>query len=89
MNARIDIPQGLEVTFREKEVISYEKTVSIVKDGITILADLHYDNWDGYEISWRNMEEKEIEEPQWATDYAELTSYHELAYLLDEMGVER
>lgn len=89
MNTKIDIPQGLEVTFREKEVISYTKSVTITKDGETIVADLHYDNWDGYEILWSNLEGESIEEPEWANEYAELTSYHELAYLLDEMGVER
>ena len=88
MNTKIDTPQGLEVTFREKEIISYDKTVSVTKDGTTLFADLHYDSWDGYEILWRNLEGENINEPQWATEYAELTSYHELAYLLDEMGVE-
>ena len=89
MNTKIDTPQGLKVAFREKEVFSYQKSVSVTKDGITLIADLHYDNWDGYEISWHNLEGKEVEEPEWATEYAELTSYHELAYLLDEMGAKR
>ncbi len=89
MNTKIDTPQGLEVIFREKEIISYAKSVIITKNGETIIADLHYDNWDGYGISWSDLDGKSIEEPEWATEYADLTSYHELAYMLDEMGAEQ
>jgi hypothetical protein len=86
MNAKIDTPQGLEVTFREKVIVSYAKSVKVTKDGETVIADLHYDDYDGYEITWSDLDGKEAGEPKWATEYADLTSYHELAYMLDEMG---
>jgi hypothetical protein len=89
MNTKIDTPQGLEVIFREKEIISYAKSVKVAKDGETFIADLRYDNCWGYEILWSDLNGKEVEEPKWATEYADLTSYHELAYMLDEMGAEQ
>lgn len=86
MNTKIDTPEGLDVFFKEKTIISYQKTVKVIKDDLEIYAQLDYDDWDGYSITWLDENYKKIEEPAWATEYAELTSYHELAYLLDEMG---
>lgn len=76
----------IDVFFKEKIVKSYQKLVKVIKDGQELYAQLDYDEWDGYSISWLDENYKEIEEPAWATEYAEATSYHELAYLLDEMG---
>ena len=86
MNSKIDEPTGLEVFFKEKIVKSYQKLIKIIKDDKEIYAQLDYDDWDGYSINWLDENYKNIEEPAWATEYAEATSYHELAYLLDEMG---
>ncbi len=88
MNTKIDIPTNLVVSFREKTIFSYEKMVKVVKDNQVLFANLNYDNWDGYSINWYDEKFKDIEEPNWASEYAEATSYHELAYLLDEMGQE-
>lgn len=77
---------GIDVFFKEKIVKSYQKLVKVIKDGQELYAQLDYDDWDGYSISWLDENYKEIEEPAWATEYAKATSYHELAYLLDEMG---
>jgi hypothetical protein len=89
MNSKIDEPTGLTVIFREKINKSYEKIITIIKDGTTYIAELNYDDWDGYFISWANENSQPVEEPAWATEYAEANSYHDLAYLLDEMAVEK
>jgi hypothetical protein len=88
MNTKIDTPTNLTVSFREKIIFSYEKMVKVVKDNQVLYANLNYDDWDGYSIKWYDENLKDIEEPNWASEYAEATSYHELAYLLDEMGQE-
>lgn len=86
MNTKVDTPAGLDVFFKQNIIKSYEKLVKVIKDGQEMYANLNYDDWDGYSINWMDENYKEIEEPAWATEYAEATSYHELAYLLDEMG---
>jgi hypothetical protein len=88
MNTKIDEPTGLTVIFKEKTNKSYEKTVKVIKDDTSYIVFLNYDEWDGYSIVWTDDNYKDIDEPAWATEYAEATSYHELAYLLDEMGRE-
>jgi hypothetical protein len=77
---------GIDVFFKEKIVKSYQKLVKVIKDDQELYAQLDYDEWDGYSINWMDDNYKEVEEPAWATKYAEATSYHDLAYLLDEMG---
>jgi len=104
MNTKIDTPQGLEVTFQQKEILSYQKEIKVEKDGVVLVAEINYDDYDGYGITWYTPKVttlqgqggeytvttyEDAEEPKWATEYADLTSYHELAYLLDEMGVEK
>lgn len=86
---KVDIPAGLDVFFKEKAIKSYEKTVKVIKDGQELYANLDYDEWDGYSINWTDEYYKDVEEPAWATEYAEATSYHDLAYLLDEMAIEK
>jgi hypothetical protein len=88
-NNEVDTLAGLEVFFKEKTSLSYEKTVKVIKDGQELYAFLKYDEWDGYSINWTDVDYKEVEEPTWATEYAEANSYHDLAYLLDEMAVEK
>lgn len=83
---KVDTPAGLDVFFREQNYLSYEKTVKVIKDGQELYAFLKYDEWDGYSIVWTDENYKDIEEPAWATEYANATSYHDLAYLLDELG---
>jgi hypothetical protein len=83
---KVDTPAGLDVFFREQTYLSYEKTVKVIKDGQELYAFLKYDEWDGYSINWTDQNFKDIEEPAWATEYANATSYHDLAYLLDELG---
>jgi hypothetical protein len=89
VNSKTDELTGLTVIFREKINKSYEKIVKIIKEDTTYIAELNYDDWDGYSISWANENSQLVEEPAWATEYAEANSYHDLAYLLDEMAVEK
>jgi hypothetical protein len=49
---------------------------------------LNYDDWDGYSIYWSDENSIRIDEPDWAVKYINENSNHDLAYLLDEMGVE-
>ncbi len=77
---------GIDVFLKQNTIKSYEKLVKIIKDDQEMYALLDYDDYDGYSINWMDENYKEVEEPAWATKYAEATSYHELAYLLDEMG---
>jgi hypothetical protein len=79
---------GLDVFFKEEVIKSYQKLVKVIKDGKEMYANLDYDDYDGYSINWMDENYKEIEEPKWATEYAEVNSYHELAFLLDEMGAK-
>jgi hypothetical protein len=79
---------GIDVFFKEEIIKSYQKLVKVIKDGKEMYANLDYDDYDGYSISWMDENYKEIEEPKWATKYAEVNSYHELAFLLDEMGAK-
>jgi hypothetical protein len=89
MNSKTDELTGLTVIFREKINKSYEKIITIIKDGTTYIAELNYDDWDGYSINWADKNSQSVEEPAWATEYAETNSYYDLAYLLDEMAVEK
>lgn len=83
---KVDTPTGLDVFFKERTIKSYEKLVKVIKDGQELYAFLDYDEWEGYSIVWTDENYKDIEEPAWATEYANATSYHDLAYLLDELG---
>jgi hypothetical protein len=77
---------GIDVFFKEKIVKSYQKIVKVIKDNQELYAQLDYEDWDGYSISWYDENYKAIEEPIWVSEYAKANSYHDLAYLLDEMG---
>jgi hypothetical protein len=79
---------GIDVFFKEEIIKSYQKLVKVIKDGQEMYANLDYDDYDGYYITWLDENYKDIEEPEWATKYAEKNSYHGLAYLLDEMGAK-
>jgi hypothetical protein len=89
INTKIDTPTDLKVIFLSEAINSYEKSVRVVKDNTTYIAFINYDEWDGYSIVWTDDKYKDIDEPTWASEYAEATSYHDLAYLLDEMGKEK
>ena len=87
MNKEVEL-LGIDVFFKEEIIKSYQKLVKVIKDGEEMYANLDYDDYDGYSISWMDENYKEIEEPKWATEYAGVNSYHELAFLLDEMGAK-
>ena len=66
-----------------KEVVAWNKDIEFEYQGKTYLVTLNWDNYDGYEIIFKN---KTNETPNWAARWIEEGEYAQsLLVILDEM----
>ena len=78
----------MKVTLRDKEIMSYVLSVNIEAEGKEYTADIAYDTYDGYEVSFLDEQHKRITSPEWAKKYEE-ENYEgdSLGYWLESMIV--
>ena len=65
-----------------KEDTSYDKEITFTYEGESYTVRLHWDKWDGYDLSFT-----EIDEPEWATNWED-SNEESLAYTLDNLTDE-
>ena len=59
----------MKVTLKDNEINSYVLTVKVEVEGKEYIADLSYDTYDGYEVTFLDDKGVKIGYPQWAIDY--------------------
>mgnify|MGYP003339569076 CR=1 FL=1 len=64
------------------DIPEYNLEVEIENEGEIYLVNVHYDNYDGYEVTFTDQIGNKIPKPQWATDLEE-NSYDSLGYLIE------
>jgi len=72
----------MKVTLLEKEIYQYSLDVCIEKDGEEYLVCISYNEYDGYDVKFRDKNWKVLEYPQWAKDYEE----NNLTGTIDSLG---
>ena len=78
----------MKVTLKDKEIMRYVLSVNIEEGGEQYAADISYDVYDGYEITFLNEKGQIIAYPQWAIKYEEdnLTGDSLGYWLEDQIG---
>lgn len=74
----------LEVGALLKTETAYDKDMNITFDGQEIRVILHWDDHDGFDIQWLDLEGRWIEEPAWAKAIDEEGSMS-IGYFLDSL----
>jgi hypothetical protein len=59
----------MKVTLKNNEINSYVLTVRVEVEGKEYIADLSYNTYDGYEVTFLDDNGRKIAYPQWAIDY--------------------
>jgi len=59
----------MKVTLKDNEINSYVLNIKVEVEGKEYIADLSYDNYDGYEVTFLDDNGVKIGYPQWAIDY--------------------
>lgn len=78
-----------EITIKEasKEVTAWAKDITFEREGKTHSVTLNWDNYDGYDITFKN---KDNSTPLWAARWIEEGEYAQsLLVILDEMTEEK
>jgi hypothetical protein len=65
-----------------KEDTAYDKEITFTYEGVSYSVTLHWDKWDGYDLSFTD-----IDEPEWAINW-EWNNGETLAYVLDGLTDE-
>jgi hypothetical protein len=73
---------SIEIKGVVKEDTAYDKEITLTYEGEEYAVRLHWDKWDGYEITFT-----EVDEPDWAENWDD-NSEESLAYLLDGLTDE-
>jgi len=73
----------MKVRAIDKEITAYSKSLEIEVEGVTYHADLTYDSYSGYDLTFIDNNGREIAPPLWADKYE---SQWSLDYDLDEMS---
>jgi hypothetical protein len=66
-----------------KEETAYDKEITLTYDGESYAVRLHWDKWDGYEITFT-----EVDDPEWAINWEDNNDGESLAYVLDGLTDE-
>jgi hypothetical protein len=74
----------LEVWALLKTETAYDKDMNITFDGKEIRVILHWDDHDGFDIQWLDLEGRWIEEPAWAKAIDEAGEMS-IGYFLDSL----
>lgn len=72
----------IEISALSKEETSYDKEIIFTYEGQDYRVSLHWDKWDGYDLTFT-----EVEEPDWAINWEE-GNEESLAYTLDGLTDE-
>jgi len=59
----------MKVTLKDNEINSYVLTVKVEVEGKEYIADLSYNTYDGYEVTFLDDNGRRVDYPQWAIDY--------------------
>ena len=59
----------MKVTLKDNEINSYVLTVKVEVEGNEYIADLSYNTYDGYEVTFLDDNGRKVAWPQWAIDY--------------------
>jgi hypothetical protein len=73
---------SIEINGVVKEETAYDKEITFTYEGQEYAACLHWDKWDGYDLTFT-----EVAEPEWATNW-EWNDGETLAYILDGLTDE-
>ena len=66
-----------------KEDTAYDKEITLTYEGQEYAVRLHWDKWDGYDITFT-----EVDDPEWATNW-DNNNDTVLAFVLDELTDEK
>ena len=58
--------KGIEVGALLKTETAYDKDMNLTFDGKEIRVILHWDDHDGFDIQWLDLEGRWINQPEWA-----------------------
>jgi len=64
-----------------KEETAFDKEITLTYEGQEYAVCLHWDKWDGYEVTFT-----EIDDPEWATNWDDNNDGESLAYVLDGLS---
>jgi hypothetical protein len=73
---------SIEINGIDKEEIAYDKSIQFTREGESYVVLLHWDKWDGYDLTFNNCDE-----PEWATNW-DWNNGETLAYVLDGLTDE-
>jgi hypothetical protein len=73
---------SIEIKGVVKEETAYDKEITLTYKGEEYAVCLHWDKWDGYDLTFT-----EVAEPEWATSW-EWNDGETLAYILDGLTDE-
>ena len=73
---------SIKINTVTKEETAFDKYVQFTYEGESYSALLHWDKWDGYDLSFTD-----IDEPEWAINW-EWNNGETLAYILDGLTDE-
>jgi hypothetical protein len=76
----------MKVKCLKQEIDSWSRIIEIEVEGVTYKAIFGWDSWGGYELTFQDANEKEIEWPKWAEDYDNAT--RDLHSDLDRMSAD-
>ena len=61
--------EDMKVELQEKEITAYDLSVNIELEGEKYRADIHYDTYDGYEVTFLDERGVRLPYPKWASEY--------------------
>ena len=67
----------------EKEDTSFDKEITFTYEGEKYSVRLHWDKWDGYDLTFTD-----IDDPEWAINWDDNHDNESLAYVLDGLTDE-
>ena len=59
----------MKVTLKDNEITNYVLSIRVEVEGKEYAADLNYNTYDGYEVTFLNDNGQKIAWPKWAIDY--------------------
>ena len=59
----------MKVELQEKDITAYDLSVNIEIEGERYRADIHYDTYDGYEVTFLDERGGSLPYPKWASEY--------------------
>jgi hypothetical protein len=76
---------SIEIKGITKEETAYDKEITFTYEGEEYAVRLHWDKWDGYDLTFND-----IEEPEWVSKWHDSQQYGEesLEYTLDGLTDE-